>query len=144
MRPQAVRCAASDDRRFTGADARRAAPRPRSDARAPEAFANSFVARPQLHRSLKRRPRVILLAELEITPSHSDLVLVRVGRGQAGSDEHCQSFAGTLEVVEAPRHLAPQNRHIWRLFAHEATRSDELLLERWRRGHVVAPIDLVR
>src|SRR5438445_6857993 len=93
MRPQAVRCAASDDRRCTGADARRAAPRPRSDARAPEAFANSFVARPQLHRSLKRRPRVILLAELEIAPSR---------------------VAGTLEVVEAPHHLSPQNRHVRR------------------------------
>src|SRR5256712_1476109 len=141
MRPQTVPCAASDDRRCIGAGARRAAPRPRSDARAPEAFANGFVVRPQLHRSLKRRPRVILLAELEITPSHSDLVLVRVGRGQAGSDKHCRSFAGSLEVVEAPRHLAPQDRHIRRLLAQEAPRSAERLLERRKRGLVVAPLE---
>src|SRR5207249_615616 len=109
-----------------------------------EAFANSFVVRPQLHRPLKRRPRVILLAELEITPSHSDLVLVRVGRGQAGSDEHGQSFAGTLEVVEAPRHLAPQDRHVRRLRAREAPRSAERLLERRKRRLVVAPLEQSR
>src|SRR2546429_7470357 len=119
MRPQTVPCAASDDRRCIGAGARRAAPRPRSDARAPEAFANRFVVRPQLHRPLKRRPRVILLAELEITPSHSDLVLVRVGRGQAGSDEHWQRIAGMLEEGEGPRHLAPPDRHIMTLTAQE-------------------------
>ena len=44
-------------------------------------FARGFVAGPELHRSLKRRACLVPLAELEIAPAHSDLILVRVRRG---------------------------------------------------------------
>jgi hypothetical protein len=49
---------------------------PRSAAGAPEPFASVCVAGPQPERTLKGRPRILLLAELEVAPSDPDLELM--------------------------------------------------------------------
>src|SRR2546430_6187926 len=49
-----------------------------------------------------------------------------------------------LQVVQAPRHLAPQDRDLRRLGAQEAPRSLKGLLERRKGGFVVAALELSR
>src|SRR5262249_19425395 len=78
----------------------------RSEAGAPGTFAHELVVRAEPFRSLKRRSRVGQLDELEIAPGHPGLKRLGGGRGEAGPDEHRQSFPIPLAVVEAPRDLA--------------------------------------
>src|SRR5262249_48763927 len=115
-----------------------------SHAGAAETFADSVVDRSELLGPTKCRPCIVPLVELEIRPAHSHLVLLRVRRGQARPDEHRQSLAIPLQVVEAPRHLPSQDRHLRGLGGQQMPRSLQRLLERRQREIVLATLELGR
>src|SRR5262245_20784184 len=67
--------------------------------------------------------------------------LIRVGRAEAGSDEHLQCFPVALEVIETPRDLGSDGRRLGGFFADEYPRAVQRLLERRERVFVVTQLE---